>query len=316
MSSIAETREHPDTAAAETNGRRKPLFPFWVLVAIAAVIEVAILLLLWPVFAISGWSVPTVAALTALNLLGVYVIGELIRQRLRMSVRMLLLVVAFVGFCCALFVSRLVEARQQRQAFSPIAALGGYARHGIDGGYGDWFQTEQGFMLPKWVLDWCGEEFFAEVENIWFSQLVHMLTDEELKQIDFHQFPQLTELSFWNVPITAEGLAHIGELRQLTALGLAGTPTTDAGLAELASLTKMERLNLGDTKITDAGLVHLRDMSNLDSLWLRNTAITDAGLKELHRHKQLKYIGLKGTLVTPKGREELQKALPGCNIWD
>ncbi|HUG66914.1 MAG TPA: hypothetical protein VMM76_04120 [Pirellulaceae bacterium] len=246
------------------------------------------LLWIWPTTIVRGWSLRVVVATLATTGLGVYVVGEPIRCRFRISIKVLLAMVTLAGLCCGLFANRMTIAREQRRCVNEIVQAGGFVEYDFDEGWGTCFKTKDGWLLPKWTLRVFGDEIFGDVAEVWLGNGI--VDDDRLRNIG----PR--------------------SLRVSPELRLDRSPITDKGLAHLAPLDQLRCLSLGATKITDEGLQELRDMHNLEVLGLDGTAISDAGLAHLTTHARLRVVTVRGTNVTDGGVANLQKALPLCYI--
>lgn len=131
-------------AMARSDPKGRPaLFPFWVLGIVAATIAGGVLLFLWPTTVARGWSLHVVLATLATSGLAVYVLGEPIRCRLRLSIKWLLAAVALVAVCCASIARPLMRAAEQRRSVAVIRSRGGFVRYDFDRGWGSGFQTKQ-----------------------------------------------------------------------------------------------------------------------------------------------------------------------------
>jgi Leucine-rich repeat (LRR) protein len=107
----------------------------------------------------------------------------------------------------------------------------------------------------------------------------------------FGDAKELRELHLSQVPITDEGLRHIGRLPALEELNLSEGLISDDGLRHLAKSPKLKRLGIGDCRaIGDDGIKHLGGLRSLERLDIRNTR------------------------VTREGADALRKMLPNCQI--
>ena len=273
---------------ALTSNKRQPLFPFWVLLIVIGAIWFGLLLWIWPTTIVRGWSIRVPLATLATITITVYVVGESIRCRFRISIKVMLASVALVGACCGLFARRLVRAREQRQSVIEIVRAGGSVSYDFDDGWGTRFKTKDGWLLPKWTREVLGDDFFGNVSEVGLGNA--MFDDDRLKNID----PRVLRVSH--------------------TLELARSPITDRGLAHLATLDQLRRLSLAGTRITDSGLQHLSRMRGLEVLDLDGTTISDAGLVHLTNNTQLQVVTAKGTKVTAAGADALEEALPACQV--
>jgi hypothetical protein len=273
---------------SRTSNKGQPLFPFWVLLIANGTIWFGLLLWIWPTTIASGWSIRVVLASLAMTTTAVYVVGESIRCRFRISIKVLLASVALVALFCGLFVRRYINALEKRQCVREIVRAGGFVYYDFDDGWGTRFMTKEGWLLPKWTRNVLGDEFFGNVSEIWLGNGI--VDDGRLKNID----PR--------------------SLRVSHTLELARSPVTDSGLAHIAALDQLRCLSLAATRITDSGLQHLSDMHNLEVLDLDGTTISDAGLIHLTDHTRLRVVTARNTKVTAAGADALEEALAACDV--
>ena len=235
---------------------RRPLFSFWVLAVVATFVASGLLSWIWPATTVRGWSLRLVMATYITTGLAVYVIGEPIRCRIRISIKVLLAIVALVAVCCAMFANRLVNAGEQRRCVRQINARGGFVRYEFDQGWGSGFKTKEGWLFPKWMLKVLGNDVFGEVTAVYFRS--PGIVDDEV-------------------------LTQLATLDQVTDLDLHVTKVSDDGLRILGSLSNLEVLLLDETMVSDAGLVHLKQHRRLRCVTVRYTAVTDEGVAELRK---------------------------------
>lgn len=327
----------------EVRTARPPLFPLWVLFLVAALLEIGLLLWAWPMTVIRGvpwrWVIFSAAAVFTT----VYVIGEPIRYRWRITLKLLLAVMTLIAIGCGLFGQRLAKLRQQQRAVREIQASGGYIQYDIDYGWGTSFKTRDGWMFPRWMVDALGKDLFGRVVRVAIStdgnvdrvlvlagQLDHLeelgltdcqFSDESLSSLK--RVPTLRRVYLWKTSVTDAGVAHLADLPELESLGITGSHITSAALADLKRLSRLASLNLENTDVDDAGLAHLASMGQLSHLHLKGCLVSDAGLKHLQPLESLTYLDLTDTRVTDEGLEFLSSirslsrlALDGTDVTD
>ncbi len=193
--------------------------------------------------------------------------------------RTLLIFAMVVAIPCAWAGRRIEIKRRERAAiaaFEPAAFVGWDYLHNVDSA------DPPG---PAWIRSILGDDFFAEVDELWFDQGVGDKVLENLKE--FHH---------------------------LKRLGLVGAKITNDTLRDIQTLSELEELDLSLTSVTDARLEHLDVITGLRELSLRFTAVSDVGLASLTRLSSLKFLDLSYTKVTQAGIKSLQAALPNCEI--
>lgn len=128
-------------------------------------------------------------------------------------------------------------------------------------------------------------------------------------------FPELTDISLEETPITDRGLAHLSKLRKVEWLNLYRTKIGDAGLESLSHIGSLKFLPIGETGVTDKGLEHLRGLSDLEYLGLRATKITDTGLDTVARLTTLRGLHVGETKVTDRGVQKLASLTKLEKLW-
>jgi internalin A len=220
------------------------------------------------------------------------------RQRLRLSVRGLIVLVLIVGAGLGWLVR---SGRVQRDAVAAIQRAGGNIRY-------DWEEDGAAAAIPvggrpfvpnvkprwpKWLVDSLGVDYFGYVVEV---DLFDHGRDADLVHIA--RLSQLQTLILARSAVTDAGLAHLAGLNRLKGLYLGGTAVGDAGMAHLAGLTCLQGLGLDDTQVGDVGLAHLEGLTGLQQLILSSTKVTDAGLVHLKRLNGLRILSLDNTHIT------------------
>ncbi|MGO8749536.1 MAG: leucine-rich repeat domain-containing protein [Thermoguttaceae bacterium] len=192
------------------------------------------------------------------------------------------------------------EARTQREVVEAIKQLGGHAIY--------WYPGAEP-PRPKWLLEFLGVDFYADVVAVdlgtcWGGGTPSRATDGDL--VHLKKLKELRQLALGYTQITDAGLEHLGGLSHLWMLLLNRVNITDAGLKHLRGLDRLEFLNLSGTKVSDAGLEHLRGLKQLNCLNLDATNITDTGMQSLKRLDHLEVLILDSTHVSDAGLEYLK----------
>lgn len=228
------------------------------------------------------------------------------RRWYQFRLRTLLIATALIAIVLAWYTS---GPQRQRRAVAAIRSFDGYVQ----------FDYRRNQYVPRPLLDWVGEEYFAEVTGVSYEW--NRVDDSALEPLE--DLRSLQNLVLSESPLTDVGLARLERLSSLQTLNLRGTPISDASLEHLQHLKNLQELYLSETKITDAGLVHLAAMPQLRGLYLRGTLITDAGVQQLGRLSQLRTLDLSDTKITDAGLQYVrsltalrQLDLTGTNISD
>jgi len=303
-----------------------------------------------------NWTVLIAVAavcLTVLLLLVWFSIGLVSRLRFQFSIRSMLVFVAVVAVVCSWFSVRMQQAEKQRATAEEIEKGEGGVTYDYElDSFGNFaFSTSP--SAPAWLRDLLGDDFFAEIVQVSFSEPVYFSKgnfnweginelqdppiDAELERIK--HLPKVQVVNLHNSVVTDAGLKHIGDLTQLVELHISYTHITDAGLQHIEGLTQLQELYLDNNRITDAGLGHIKRLRQLKKLGLSNTSVADSGIENLkglsrlqlldlcgtevtdaglellpRRHPQLQALSLSDSKVTKAGISRFQRALPNCTI--
>ena len=95
------------------------------------------------------------------------------------------------------------------------------------------------------------------------------------------QFPALEELRIRFLPLTPDGVRHIGNIKQLKLLHIQYSTLLDDDLKSLADMPKLESLSLQEGCVSDEGIAHLTSLPSLQELQIDETFVTSDGLTKL-----------------------------------
>ncbi len=126
---------------------------------------------------------------------------------------------------------------------------------------------------------------------------------------------QLSNLQFGEVPVSAELVSAVTQLRQLRGFGIYKSPVSSEMLGSITQLNQLESLSLQEAGITDADALQIAKLTKLKSLLLNGSKITDTGLQTLQGLKDLTYFDVRGLNVTPQAVAEFEAALPKCKVF-
>jgi hypothetical protein len=166
-------------------------------------------------------------------------------------------------------------------------------------------------FAPKFVRDWLGEDLFARVVRLNFTDGLPG-GDEAFSTLD--GLPYVTVINTSNSKLSDAALENIPQARKLTTLRLPGAPLTDRGLEYVGQLRRLTLLDLGGTGVTDAGIRHLAPLTRLEILSLQGASLTDASVPDLSKLASLKLLNIGQTGITPDGVAAIQRNLPDCQI--
>jgi Leucine-rich repeat (LRR) protein len=160
--------------------------------------------------------------------------------------------------------------------------------------------------LPDWMKPLYRHGLVAEVDddgNIVKVTAGEVVTDELLTQLV--TLPQLRELTLGNTDkLTADGIAHLGEMTALETLGLDSVNIDGNGLGNeiirsIAGLKKLTDLSIGECGTTDAGVRLLEGMPQLERLRLEQEGrLTDAALTSIGKLTGLRRLDLSSRVGT------------------
>jgi hypothetical protein len=244
------------------------------------------------------------------------------RRWLRFSLRTFLLVLTVV---CIWLGVKVNQARRQKESVAALKARGMwfYHAHQRDNAYPDGINPDHELVVPKWLDELAGYDFFRTVisvqghEPVSDEDLVHLAglpyiehlyvtgSGSNLTDAGLNHLPRPDRLVTFDMQRrTLVGDGFVKRLRNakgLERLGLRRSRITDEGLLAIRNLTNLKHLYLSGTKISDAGMAALDTMTALEVLQLDRTDITDAGLIHLKNAKRLRHLRLTRTSVTDAG---------------
>lgn len=240
--------------------------------------------------------------------------GLFVRSRFQLGLRSLILLLTIAAVLMGLFGSRMNEARIQKRAVESVMGLrvagGVYTDPYSDVRYdycdldSDFFTTQGGWLLPIWVVDFLGRDFFfaanyADIQNQDLS------AEDSLDDVQLEQF---TSLYISNCKLSDGAFQRVLQQKQLRDLSLVDIELNDDQLAEIAEhLPKLTRLHFGyarvpswlgtpqlECSVTNAGLRHLVSLSELTELTIDRTKANGKCLSELTKFRSLQHLGCSG----------------------
>ena len=123
----------------------------------------------------------------------------------------------------------------------------------------------------------------------------------------FDSTPKLKGLVLEDIPIQAEGLAHIKGAKNMTELVLMRTRVDDEALANLADMPKLKTLSVRDSPVHGDGLKYIANAKELSSLNLAETAVGDEGIAHIAGLSKLTTLDLWNTKVTDAAMDTVGK---------
>ena len=333
--------------------QRRPLFQRWVSLVAALIATAMVPMILLAIHGREGWSVSMASVATFVTAGMTLCVAEFIRGRFRLSLVGFLVAFTVVTIALGYFGRCTYRASVQRLAAERITQAGGYVEYAPISKLGDkWFRTQRGTMLPHWVLELTGRDFFTSVETVG----VHCgtVSTDVVDGIEMGEFPRivfakchissdvmsrigglghLRGLQVMDSAIIDEDLFHLRGLKNLDFILIRGGEITDAGVEYLPANLKCLSLNktnvsgrglqrfqaarlleLESTQVSDAELKYIATLTNLEWLSLAKTRVTDEGLSHLKKLSRLRNLNVFETAVTRDGISRLQSSLPNVRV--
>lgn len=259
-------------------------------------------------------------------------------QRLRFSVRLMVLAIVFLAVCFAWVGNNVRRTRRGQIAVRELEAVGATL---LDF---DWAVDARGRLVPErppkgwtlslvdyavaggpWVrvvevdlrhceIDGDHMRHVAALPNVQRLRLDNTsIDDADLARVV--GMSRLEVLTLNGTSISDRGLVSIASFRKLRILELGGTNVSDGGLRALCHLEELKSLSLGDTDVRGAGLVHLTHLRNLQCLDLAYTSVGDDDFPILARFDQLQSLDVQGTAISASTLARLREVLPHTYIY-
>ena len=200
-------------------------------------------------------------------------VGEFIRQRFRLSLRVWLFGFTALAVLLGLYSRHMVATQKQLRATQTILARGGRVFYDFKSDSGDWFVTRSGVLLPGWFRRIFSSDLFGRVERV---HLPVSVSDSELATI-CEGIPELHALRVSHCQVTDAGLQHLTNLQSLEYVTINGKQLTAKGVSHLANVSGLKGLQLDGPDVTDDTLVHLKSMPQMRRLNFFRTAVGDGG---------------------------------------
>lgn len=231
-----------------------------------------------------------------------------VRRLLRFRLRTLLLAMLAISVALGVYVNR---ARRQQAAITAIKKFGGEAVYDYQF-KNDWSVPDADSWAPAWLRKRLSDDFFHSIKEVTVngpadfqeSQRIEVeVTDELLRNLD--GLPWLEYLFVNDIPVSDDGVSHIGKLRCLRVLVIE-TNVTDAGVAHLAGCRQLEALHLrGGSQLGEEGLGAISQLPRLKTLYLSEHQFTDRGLAHVGQMRQLTTLRLHYSNITDDGLAHL-----------
>lgn len=150
-----------------------------------------------------------------------------------------------------------------------------------------------GQSKTTWVIEFgCGARPCPGVlvrQMQWLTDVekITLLLDKDVSVQDIRalqRLPKLTDLTIWISELKDEHMAALRGMPHLKTLHLRYVPISDEGLKHIGDITGLEDLTItGSPKITDEGIGHLQKLAKLQRLCISETSVTNARLLELQK---------------------------------
>ena len=238
---------------------------------------------------------------------------ELLRKRLRLSLRAMMLIVLGIGGVLGWVVHR---AHVQRDAVAAITTLRRNTRGSV---YYDWqFVAGQGAKSPgpkwmsealgkfdgnakprgpKWMRDAFGPDLFDTVVNVHIEG--DNVDDELLKNVG-----KLPSVEWFTIQghaspdLTPAGMAQLRTLSRLKGLSVRGFTDSHGFVAGLTGKTRLRRLWLPEAAVTDDEMAIIGGFAELEVLQMDGRNVTDRGFAQVAKLKELSLLEMPGVRIT------------------
>ena len=301
----------------ELASHRPPLFSRTALLVATLLACVFVVFLTWWM---RDWqwtpTLPLPAVLVTLLL--VLPTGEFIRNRFRLSLRALLILLTATAVLLGVTGSNGHRARNQRLAvesvlayrrphkdlMGPQAYVSYFRTESVHGN--EFVTTEDGWTIPEWSVQLLGKDWFFPVTDAQFDYQ-DLSAPDALLGVDLSPFPSL---SFHGCVMGDAAIARLVSLNRLKELRLIHCSLNDGHLAALGGMSQLTSLQLGNlnsnvwgpmpppSEFSSAGLGKLESLQQLKWLGLSNLKIDGEGLKPILALKNLEILSLDGSALT------------------
>lgn len=196
----------------------------------------------------------------------------------RISLRVLLVFMAFLAGCLALSKRTVDRAIQQSRAAARVRRTTGAVDY-------DFY-----FPVPRWCVDQFGPDLFATATSVAY--------------FEGGTYPEYG----------VKGLGNYAALYDLPELQEIDVFDSGFPLEVLNGIPNLTRLKIEQNGLQDDDMVRVARLKHLRVLQLPLNDITDAGALRLMSLKNLTELDLSGNHVTEQAIADLRAALPECRI--
>jgi hypothetical protein len=239
------------------------------------------------------------------------------RRRLRLSLRVLLLVIAMIGAGFGWIVD---TSRGQRATIAFIEANGGAVSY-------DWAQQSDVSLMkpsgPAWLRRIVGDELFQDIGGIQLNGSIPRRAqappDEVFRRL-LRAGPRITTLFVSEWGLNAAAYRAIGQFKNLETFTLTNERITEADVASLRGLANLKTLEIiiSDCPITNQSLRSISQLTDLETLILCESPyglssedqaqpILDEGLDCLSRLPKLEFLTVWNIRLTDRGFDHLAR---------
>jgi hypothetical protein len=254
------------------------------------------------------------------------------------SLRELLLLIAFVGMCLGWWAKENAQSEAETTALlTMMDAQKGLDVRAYHGEYTRFvwlrnltgFRLQAGYRITCVGVSWVGAAQDKRVDARILRPLSALECMTELRLSDTQLAPRalapvatcssLTSLRLLRTDVDEAQLEFVGAMHRLERLHVCGVGSriTNRGLATLAALTDLRELDLSQCDVTDAGLVNLVALHELRRLDLSETPVTATGVTHLNVLPKLEILALKQTNLEDDAVEPLSRMtqLRELHVW-
>ncbi len=285
--SNSRSAKHPASTAHQRFNRTTVLsFVLFGMLAVAAVAYFA-----FDVTLLNG----QLGVLAALGAISLFLVGQFIRFRQRISLRTMLIIIAVLAAGLAYVGRRLADTQAETDAVDTLVELGAQATFGTETNNDDYFETEGGWYLPIWTRDLLGASFFSNVQHLQLRS--PQIKDRHLPLLA--EIRQLESLGLSNSSITAEGISNMPLVRGVNSVDINWQQISPESAARLAEFPELESLHIDFrprsfvANAVGSDFTLLREFRQLKHLIVDVTDLDPDEMETLARLPMLRFLGLK-----------------------
>lgn len=215
---------------------------------------------------------------SATTMLGLRNMSRRSGNRMKFSLRTLLIAILCASIPLAYLSALLYRGRVQHRAVESIVAAG-------------------------------GQVHYRPPDTTWAKSLLRRLAGRDA--VD-----KVNAIILTNGAATDDLMIQVSKIRDVRELVIQRSPVTDRGIAQIAKMETLEWLDATGTDLTDQCVPNILSLKNLISLSFGETLVTNEGVMALTRLSKIEGINLGGCKsISLDGIHQLERALPKTQVW-